>query len=165
MITPKKLHRLQAVIWFVAGVVVPIFLLRPSGGSKERIPGAAILGGIFLAVSVHHWCKFRKTSDNAIFYEISKQPPVEQIRGCKRSIWVLAILGPVLSCWTYYDLFSVETGAEQSVSVWVPVAMLYNFFGFWPAVLCWPLFCSLVIGASFIRIQKAKSMLQQNGNN
>ncbi|MGC4072356.1 MAG: hypothetical protein QM760_07545 [Nibricoccus sp.] len=72
---------------------------------------------------------------------------------------MMATLGPVLSYWTYHDLTAVETGAEESVSVWAPVAVLYNNFGFWPAVLCWPLLCLFVIGASFFRIEKARSMI------
>ncbi len=164
MNTPKKLHRLQAWLYLIAGIVAPIILLIPSGGSEGGITAAWIVGGIFLALSASHWYRFKKTPEDAILYDISKQPPAEQINVSKRVIWIVGILGPALSYWIYHDLMTLETGAEQSVIVWAPVAMLYDNFGFWPAVLCWPLLCLVIIGASFFRIAKAKSMLMSEVN-
>jgi hypothetical protein len=37
--------------------------------------------------------------------------------------------------------------------------MLYNNFGFWPAVVCWPILCGLLAGMVFFRLEKAKSMI------
>jgi len=36
------------------------------------------------------------------------------------------------------EIPQVEYGWEKSVRVWAPVALLYNNFGFWPAVLFVP---------------------------
>jgi len=37
-----------------------------------------------------------------------------------------------------YEIAQVEYGWVASASVWAPVALLYNNFGFWPAVLFVP---------------------------
>jgi hypothetical protein len=44
-----------------------------------------------------------------------------------------------------YQLMQVESGAAQSVRVWRPVALLYESFGFWPAVLCVPVMGLLLL--------------------
>ena len=40
--------------------------------------------------------------------------------------------------WVFCDLTAFESGAEEDVRVWAPVAALYEYFGFWPAVLLLP---------------------------
>lgn len=44
----------------------------------------------------------------------------------------LAVFG--LGGWFYYELLQLESGEIESVRVWVPIAMLYDTLGFWPAV-------------------------------
>lgn len=158
MITPKKLHALKGWMYLAMAVVVPA-ILAPSSGAKVSIGFIVAAGAFFLALSGYHWLQQTRTPSDAVFYDIRNQPPEEQIRVSKLGLWALLIAGPALSLWTYHDLSSLESGAERSVRVWAPVAMLYNNFGFWPAVACWPVLCGFCAASAFFRIEKAKSVL------
>lgn len=70
--------------------------------------------------------------------------PLDSWKG--KLLWSLLAAG--LAVWVYHDLAAVDSGAVESVSVWWPVALLYEHVGFWPAVLLLPIasFLSLVLG-------------------
>ena len=53
-------------------------------------------------------------------------------------ILIIPIAFTPLAAFVGYDLAQVEFGRATSVRVWAPVALLYNNFGFWPAVLFVP---------------------------
>ncbi len=44
----------------------------------------------------------------------------------------------VLTAFTVSDLNDLESEAVSSVSVWAPIAFVYEHFGYWPAVLLVP---------------------------
>ena len=65
--------------------------------------------------------------------------PVENRAAAMRRLMLLfsaAIL--LLSGFTLYQLLQLEYGSAQRVTVWGPIAPLYDFLGFWPAVLFAP---------------------------
>lgn len=146
-------------MYLAGAIIAPLVLILSSSNANDSFATAAVLSGIFLVIAGYHWFKFTKTPEEAVLYDITKEPPAEQIRLSKRLIWILVILGPLLSYWTYKDLTSVETGEAGSAIVWAPVAIFYDNFGFWPAVLFWPFLSLVIVGASFFRIVKAKSII------
>ena len=60
-------------------------------------------------------------------------------------MWLLAVLAVLGTAFMAYQLVQVEFGSAQRVTVWAPVAMMYDFFGFWPAVLFVPAIGLLII--------------------
>jgi hypothetical protein len=74
----------------------------------------------------------------------SNQPNVvdnsseQQVRQTRNSMLITGAGTVLLGGFIAYQLFQVEFGTAQSVRVWAPVALLYNSFGFWPAILCVP---------------------------
>ncbi len=160
MITPKKLHGFQALLWLVAAVVGPLVLVLSPSHAKAGPAAGVLLCGILLAFAGLEWRRYGKTPEDAVFPDISKQPPAEQIRASKRAAWVLAVAGLVMGVWTYQSLSGPQPGPDEARSVWGVIAMVYDLLGFWPAVLFWPLLCLFGIGLVSFRVLKAKSMMR-----
>ena len=52
-----------------------------------------------------------------------------------------------LSIWTWLNLNQLESGADEPVSLWAPIAFLYDVGGYWLALLATPfagIFCVYV---------------------
>ena len=87
------------------------------------------------------------------------EPPAEptpamvaaQVQYLRRALYMGIPAFVVSSVWVAWDLYRLETGAVQRVSVWVPVALLYDYFGFWPSVLFVP-----VLGAVCLPLLRRK---------
>jgi hypothetical protein len=65
-------------------------------------------------------------------------PPDQRVRALRRLMWLAAIAFTPATALVAYELAQVEYGSARSVSVWAPVAFVYNALGFWPAVLFVP---------------------------
>ena len=57
---------------------------------------------------------------------------------------------------TAIDITAVENGTKQRESVLAPVAFLYNWLGYWPAVLLLPLLYVLLIGYIIYKITSGR---------
>jgi len=75
-------------------------------------------------------------------------------------IWTSALAFPVLTAWTAWDLRQLEAGRQETVSVWWPLAFLYEHLGYWPTVLSLPLLGVFCIG---VFVRKIKSDGQSDG--
>ena len=56
-----------------------------------------------------------------------------------------------LSAWVYSDLSALESGEVESVILWAPIAMAYDFLGFWGAVSILPV---LVVFLIFLDVKR-----------
>jgi hypothetical protein len=66
----------------------------------------------------------------------------------------LAMLGPLILAVIIYDNIStLEAGEVESVSMWVPIARLYEIGGFWCAMLL-PLVIAITATAATLRYRK-----------
>jgi hypothetical protein len=63
----------------------------------------------------------------------------EQARHFRRMLWLSAVAFPVMTAWIAYDLQQLENDIVSEVTIWAPVAAVYDHFGYWPAVLVTPL--------------------------
>lgn len=163
MITPRQMYAMEAAIYLGMAIVVPTVLAFSVGEAKVGRVGIVVAAGVFLALAGFCWFRYRKTAPDAEFFDIRKQPPEQQIVVCKKAIWLMLVVGPAMSFFSYHDLAAVETGSKDSAMVWVPVALLYDYLGFWPAVLFCPVFCGFCIAMGFLRIAKAKAILARRG--
>jgi hypothetical protein len=71
--------------------------------------------------------------------------PEEQARQTRNFMWIIGVATVLLGGFMAYQMMQVESGAAQSVRVWWPVALLYDSFGFWPAILCVPILGLLIL--------------------
>lgn len=65
--------------------------------------------------------------------------PIEQRALALRRLMLLFGAAMIVAAgMTAYELVQLEYGGAERVTVWGPVAVLYNALGFWPAVLFFP---------------------------
>jgi hypothetical protein len=63
-----------------------------------------------------------------------------------KDILVCAGIFAALSVWVIFQINALESGSEESVTVWKPVATIYDLLGYWPAILFVPalaVFCAI----------------------
>ena len=135
----------------VAAVAVTMFVIAPVpvAGITEAVVVAAICGYGFLQL----WLALQTPPEAMVHRESldpGSLPAAERRRYFRRHLIGAAIAFPVLSAWTAYDLAQVESGAATE-SLWSPVAVVYDYAGFWPAVLSVPAVGTLVVVALAVR--------------
>lgn len=159
MMTPRKLQLFKFLLFFALAVMSPAILLLRSGSTKADGKGIAVTMGCLLLIAAVHGWKYWKTPVNAVFYNLSKQAPEEQLRMSRRLVKLLAVTGPVMGYMAYADLLTLQSGTVKSVSLFAPTGWVYGHFGFWPAVLTWPMICGYAIMKCVFRIERAKALL------
>ena len=134
----------------VAAVAVTMFVIAPVpvAGITEAVVVAAICGYGFLQL----WLALQTPPEAMVHRESldpGSLPAAERRRYFRRHLIIAAIGFPVLSAWAADDLVHVQSGAAGSL--WWPVAMVYDYAGFWPAVLSVPAVGTLVVVALAVR--------------
>lgn len=85
-------------------------------------------------------------------------PPAEQVKTLRKARLFMVLGLVVLEGFTGYDLWSVDTGRVLSADTWLPLGMLYDFAGFWPAVLALPVVGVILWVVATRRIKKAEQV-------
>jgi len=133
------MNYLPSVIRVALGIVfmgMPFFI--DGGKNFEMTVVFALLGlGFFLWGAFSFWRHSRRDPATPV-YTIDDLPLDQRVRTLRRMILIIPIAFTPLAAFVGYDLAQVEYGWATSVRVWAPVALLYNNFGFWPAVLFVP---------------------------
>lgn len=138
-----------------SGYVEPILFIVLGAGCLIAIPfwfgsdfeGAAVLGVLGVAGLGYGAFAVRRhlrRDPTTPIQTVDDLPPAEGARQTRFAILILAIIFVVGSGFMAYQLVQVEF-ARQRATVWVPVAMIYDFFGFWPAVLFVPALGMLIL--------------------
>ena len=65
-----------------------------------------------------------------------------------------------LAAWVAYDLSQLESGQLESVRIWAPIALLYEYCGYWFAIMCIPGLSIFIIGGLLRKV--AVAQLQEN---
>ncbi|HEY7549028.1 MAG TPA: hypothetical protein VH913_05860 [Hyphomicrobiaceae bacterium] len=133
---------LHPVLSIVAGaaclIAIPFWL---SSGQPIDLGGVAVLGGIGvlgLGYGAFALWRHRQQDPTTPVQTVDDLPPAEGARQTRRAMWIIAVIAVLGTAFMAYQLVQVEFGTERSVTVWGPVAMMYEVFGFWPAVLFVP---------------------------
>jgi hypothetical protein len=71
-------------------------------------------------------------------YTIDDLPLDQRARTLRRMMLIVPVAFTPAAALIGYELVRLEYGWADRVSVWAPVAFVYNTFGFWPAVLFIP---------------------------
>lgn len=167
MIAPKKLFRLQAFACATIGLIAAFFAVGPEGGDLSDRIASGFLATFAFGYAGYLWRAFQRTPADAVFESVetsTPKTPAEQIKVFTRAIGIVVVLGPLVSGWIYFLLQRLERGEDESTSVWAPIAMLYEFFGFWPAVLCLPVLCLLGLVSLVHQRETAKSLLDRESS-
>lgn len=118
--------------------------MNRAGGKKKRKQ----------AISVKH-IKNTKMDKNLSNHQ-NVATPEEAAAYFKRILIMSAIAFPILSAWIIYDLSALETGTEESVRIWAPIAFLYNIGGYWPAILATPALGIFVLTSLYRKFKAAE---------
>jgi hypothetical protein len=139
----------RAALFLICGIVV----LFSVGDTLLSIGGGLVL----IAFSYFSLRRIKKAGDKPLYQAPVYATPNKQLQDLKRSLIILCILLPALSIWTIYDLNQLESQATDRVSLWAPVAMLYNLGGYWAAVSTIPLLTVLLLIVGLRKIASVKN--------
>jgi hypothetical protein len=130
-----------------------------SGNPQGQIVMAVMfsMAGIFYAWRVY------KTPRDMRIPSVQDLPIQDQTIFFKRAILVIALLFPVAAAVIAYGLHQLESGI---IDVPLPgqIVVLYENFGYWPAVLALPLFGLFVCVASAAQLKKLKARGEERVN-
>lgn len=153
--TPKNVCLVKATLFSIGAVALATYIIR-SDQTLSELEGECVILAVVSLFAAYQWFMFRRIPKEVAFYNIDKAPPEEQIYISKRVIWLMPIIGAVPSVWTYLDLRALEDGSANSVTIWGPVSVIYEHFGFWPAVVCFPSLILFIVVLSVYRIERSK---------
>jgi hypothetical protein len=128
---------LGSVKFLVVGAVGAVLLLFAKldrfGQNAALVFTAAGLG-----IGTYKILRALRVPDDAIIPTIDDLPQPERIRALRRLRLILAVAITLLSAWTAYDLYQLESGTVDHVFSFGPSVLLYEWLGFWPAVCFLP---------------------------
>jgi hypothetical protein len=138
----KLNHRigyLYPITYMVGGVAVlgmPLFIDGPK--DLEGVIFLVLIGLGLLSWGTFSLWRHSRLDPTAPVHTIDDLPLDQRVRTLRRMILIVPIAFTPLAAFVGYEVAQVEYGWAKSVRVWAPVALLYNNFGFWPAVLFVP---------------------------
>jgi len=121
--------------------------------------------GIILFLAYKSFICFRGGAPPTI-EDLGKKPSedasvAEHIAFHKRLIFIGGPILLFLSFWIIYNLNKLESGEVASVSIWSPIATLYETIGYWPAVLIIPALGLFVVLGNVKKINEIKNGQQK----
>lgn len=157
----KKFYRLHVIIYLTStvGVLGLLFVLFLAGVSRGKLVWALFPVGVLLFRLGVSWRNYRKADDCEEVYDVNKRPPEEQIFMWRRFLWIMLILGPLIGYLTYRDLAAFASGHAGAVKLHPAEAILHDAFGFWGAVLCFPIATGAFALFAFYKMERAKAVL------
>lgn len=100
----------------------------------------ALIAGVVIFGIVQYRLALR-TPSGAVFVQhpdVNTLPVPERRPFMKRQLAGAAVFFPLFSLWVWKDLNLLESGAAETVRLWLPIGLIYEHLGYWPAVLVLP---------------------------
>jgi len=138
----KLNHRigyLYPTAYMVGGLAVlgmPLFIDGPK--DFEGMIVMLLIGLGLIAWGAFSFWRHSRLNPTTPIHTIDDLPLDQRIRTLRRMMLIVPIAFTPAAALVSYEIAQVEYGWVASASVWAPVALLYNNFGFWPAVLFVP---------------------------
>ncbi|MFZ1101842.1 MAG: hypothetical protein WAN86_03040 [Hyphomicrobiaceae bacterium] len=133
------MNYLPPVMYIVLGVV---FMGTPfvidGANDFEMTVLFVLLGLVFFGWGALSLWRHRRRDPTAPVYTIDDLPLDQRARTLRRMMLIVPVAFTPAAALIGYELVRLEYGWADRVSVWAPVAFVYNTFGFWPAVLFIP---------------------------
>ncbi|MGJ4789538.1 hypothetical protein [Leptospira koniambonensis] len=140
---------------------ISIFALSLPMWEKTDEFGLYFALGIGLLFAFFSYLKFKEVKEireeEQAFAPPSDATVAEKIKYFKNMMYLSFVSFPFLSIVIAWDLNKLESGSVERVSIWAPVAFVYEQLGYWPGVLFVPLLGILVIFLSIKKIRQMKS--------
>ncbi len=95
--------------------------------------------------------------EDRVYEPSSDASTTEKILFYKRTLLVAIPAFLVLSVITFWDLKKIELGTVESVSLWGPISLIYDFLGHWAAVATTPLLGVLAVVMLLRKIKALKN--------
>jgi len=134
-------------------VVLGAFLWVAPGQRPSPVVEAIVVSSIALFGVQQLWQAGRSSSDAVArlhpFFDPNSLPLEDRLRVFRRQLIIGAIAFPFVSVVTAIELRRLESCAEERVTIWAPLALLYDHFGYWTAVLA-PLVAGGILSAVLI---------------
>lgn len=108
-----------------------------------------------LPMAFHIRQALRSSSETVVYLNPAAAPHELRLPYYRRVLWMSLALVPTVSAWIAWNLYQLETGAIDEISVYEPVASIYEHYGFVPAVAFSPVGGTLCI---LILLQKIRRL-------
>lgn len=134
----RKLAFLAPVSWIVLGVAVLAVASIVEPKDEFGLYFVLVFGVACLALGAFQLWRLSREDPKATVYSIDDLL-LEKRAGALRRIMLLFAAAIIVGTgFTVYELVQLEYGWAERATVWRPIADLYRFLGFWPAVLFIP---------------------------
>jgi hypothetical protein len=140
------------------GCLVALALWYNSGEpvETEGVFVLGLLGAAGLGFGTVFLWQHSKRDPAAPIQIVDDLPPAEGARQTRNLMWIVGIVLTLGAAFTAYQLAQVASGPARSATVWAPVALMYEMFGFWPAALFLPAAGLLIILALARKLRAIK---------
>lgn len=157
----KKYLLLQGWVSAISVVAILILTFISTNHFEELDEFGIIFGSAFILFLLYKSYSCFKEIKNTREEERVYQPPTDATKSeiisyYKRLFYISIPAFIILSVWIYYDLTELESGNEDSVTIWAPIAFLYEKGGYWLAILTTPIIGIICCFAFWKIIKKTK---------
>lgn len=145
--------------WSYAAVagIGPVLAVLGEIPDTDHYIVAGIFTMVFGTISYIAFKRARKAGpDEQVHYAPPPGTPVEeQLTFYRRYLTLSLCAAPLAGAFTFWQLHPLHDGTAESVRTWAPLALLYDHFGFWPAVLSLPV---LFVAFAAVFVRKIKRL-------
>jgi hypothetical protein len=149
----RRVRFLRGYGALAVAVVLAAFLWVAPGQRPSPVLYAIVISSIALIGVQQLWQARRTGRDASVrrhpFLDPHSLPVDERLRVFRRQLIAGAIVFPLMSVMTAIELQRLESCEQERVTLWVPLALLYDHFGYWTAVLA-PLVAGAMLSAFWI---------------
>lgn len=161
----KKTQLLIQGYGFIAVALFFLALLAMNFSEDEFYVSVAIVVGIvyllYKSYSAFSQSKAVAEDEPAYVDPLANTTTDEKLQYYRKILYVGVPAFALLSAWIIYELNNLESGEVHSVSIWGPVALIYEYSGYWPAVLFLPVLGVLSVG---VLIRKSIQLKKQEAD-
>ena len=123
------------------GLLVAMYVSPPTDELGLEVTLLLVVGALF-SLGYGAWSIWRHSRLDPIAprktWTVDGLPLENRVAAMRRLMLLFSAAILLLGGFTLYQLLQLEYGWAQRVNVWGPIAPLYDFLGFWPAVLFIP---------------------------
>ena len=134
----RKLAFLAPISWIVLGVAILAIASIVEPKDAFGLYFGLAFGVACLALGAFQLWRLSREDPRTTVYSIDDLPLENRAGALRRLMLIFAAAIIVGTGFTIYQLVQLEYGWVERVTVWGPIADLYRFLGFWPAVLFVP---------------------------
>lgn len=156
LMAARDLHRRRAWAYgILAGTILVVGLLFAK--DEIGIGFVLLMTALFGARAAYHAWKLRRAAPSEqVAMNVDGLPVADRAAALRRVMWIGGSAAIALSIWSAWALWTIETGRAEDAELWRPVALLYSYLGFWPAVLACPALAALIIGSAWKKMRTSE---------